>query len=246
MDFSGSTGARPRGARAGRSSTVRRPSSSGSTRPPLRTDRRTRSASSCAGALVYRSRAHRPDYPAVNTAINSGSPGGWHELLCGSQRCALARQPVVERPARSWCSPPTGSATRAGTPPAGALGAAGAVVHSIAIGDGSSCTTDGGEGTLDQIAQSPGVCTEVQEPERPPRHHPGPDRFDPRVAHPLRRRYADADLERGDRLPTCPNPGWPTSSTRPPRRTSPPGATRSASPRPVATSWATRRRRRHA
>jgi hypothetical protein len=54
------------------------------------------------------------------------------------------------------------------TGPAGALGAAGAVVQSIAIGAGSSCTTDGGAGTLNQIAQNGGVCTAVPNPNNLP------------------------------------------------------------------------------
>ena len=52
--------------------------------------------------------------------------------------------------------------------PAGDLATAGAIVQSIAIGAGSSCTTDGGQGTLASIAQNGGVCTAVADPNNLP------------------------------------------------------------------------------
>ena len=107
-----------------------------------------------------------PTSAAVNTAINSGSPGRWHELLCRSPRLALSLvnattngHKIVVFASNGVCN--TGANV---TGPAGALAAAGAVVQSIAIGAGSSCSTNGGAGTLNQIAQSPGVCTAVPNP----------------------------------------------------------------------------------
>ena len=117
------------------------------------------SSSSIALALT------NPSDPAVNTAINSGSPGGVTNCTAGlNDALTLVNQSsngtnIVVFASDGLCN--TGGSV---TGPAGALASAGAIVHSIAIGNGSSCTTDGGEGTLAQIAQSPGVCTEVPDP----------------------------------------------------------------------------------
>lgn len=106
-----------------------------------------------------------PTSPAVDAAINSGSPGGGTNCSAGLNaalslvNATTNGHKIVVFASDGVCN--TGANV---TGPAGALAAAGAVVQSIAIGAGSSCSTDGGAGTLDQIAQSPGVCTAVPNP----------------------------------------------------------------------------------
>jgi hypothetical protein len=110
-----------------------------------------------------------PTSPAVNAAITSGSPGGGTNCSAGlTDALSLVNATTNGHTFVVFASDGVCNTGANVTGPAGALGAAGAVVQSIAIGAGSSCTTDGGAGTLNQIAQNGGVCTAVPNPNNLP------------------------------------------------------------------------------
>ena len=110
-----------------------------------------------------------PTSAAVNTAINSGSPGGGTNCSAGlTAALSLVNATTNGHKIVVFASDGVCNTGANVTGPAGALAAAGAVVQSIAIGAGSSCSTNGGAGTLNQIAQSPGVCTAVPNPNNLP------------------------------------------------------------------------------
>lgn len=108
-----------------------------------------------------------PTSPAVTAAINGLSAGGNTNCADGlNQATTLASSgantngtTIVVFASDGLCN--TGGSVSTA---ANALGATGAIVHSVAIGTGSDCTSDGGEGTLNQIPQNGGSCTEVVDP----------------------------------------------------------------------------------
>ena len=110
-----------------------------------------------------------PTSAAVNTAINSGGPGGGTNCAAGlTDALTLVNASTNGTKIVVFASDGLCNAGANVTGPAGRSATAGAIVQSIAIGTGSSCSTDGGAGTLDQIAQNRGVCTEVPDPNNLP------------------------------------------------------------------------------
>ncbi len=107
-----------------------------------------------------------PSSPAVDAAITSGAAGGATNCAAGltDAQALIAAAPangtnIVVFASDGLCN--TGAAV---TGPAGALAADGVVVHSVAIGADSNCTSNGGTGTLSQIAGNGGLCTAVANP----------------------------------------------------------------------------------
>lgn len=110
-----------------------------------------------------------PTDPAVNTTINGLTPLGATNCAAGlndAQTLVTSGSntngtSIVVFASDGLCNTGgAGSVSAAAT----ALGATGAIVHSVAIGTGSNCTSDGGTGTLGQIPQNGGSCTEVPDP----------------------------------------------------------------------------------
>ena len=108
-----------------------------------------------------------PSSLAVNNAINSLSAGGATNCAAGlinAQSLVTSGSntngtSVVVFASDGRCN--TGASVAA---VANSLGATGAIVYSIAIGNGSDCNTDGGTGRLNQIPQNGGTCVEVADP----------------------------------------------------------------------------------
>lgn len=109
-----------------------------------------------------------PGSAAVDSAILAASPAGTTNCAAGlnnARTLAISGAntngtTIVVFASDGRCN--TGGAV---APAASALGATGAIVHSVAIGSGSDCTTDeNGTGTLNQIPQNGGTCTEVADP----------------------------------------------------------------------------------
>lgn len=166
MDFSGSTGGTPSGSTCGTILACEKAFFVGLNAAAVAdgsTDEvavvKYESASAVALGLTA------PTSAAVNTAINSGGPGGNTNCAAGlSDALTLVNASsngtnIVVFASDGVCN--TGANVSG---PAAALGAAGAIVQSIAIGAGSSCSTNGGQGTLDQIAQNGGTCHAVPDP----------------------------------------------------------------------------------
>ena len=110
-----------------------------------------------------------PTSAAVNTAINSGGPGSGTSCAAGLSE-ALTQVNATTNGTKIvvFASDGLCNAGANVSGPAGDLATAGAIVQSIAIGAGSSCSTDGGTGTLNQIAQNGGACHEVPDPNNLP------------------------------------------------------------------------------
>ena len=110
-----------------------------------------------------------PTSAAVNAAITSGGPGGGTNCSAGLAD-ALTLVNATTNGTKIVVFASDGICNLGGnvSGPAGDLATAGAIVQSIAIGAGSSCTTDGGQGTLASIAQNGGVCTAVSDPSNLP------------------------------------------------------------------------------
>jgi hypothetical protein len=110
-----------------------------------------------------------PTSAAVNTAINSGSPGSGTNCAAGLSE-ALTQVNATTNGTKIvvFASDGLCNAGANVSGPAGDLASAGAIVQSIAIGAGSSCSSDGGTGTLNQIAQNGGACHEVPDPNNLP------------------------------------------------------------------------------
>ena len=106
-----------------------------------------------------------PTSAAVNTAINSGGPAGNTNCAAGLTD-ALSLVTLSTNGTNIVVFASDGLCNVGGnvSGPAGALGTAGAIVHSIAIGSGSNCNSDPGLGSLADIAQNGGVCTQVTDP----------------------------------------------------------------------------------
>ena len=106
-----------------------------------------------------------PTSAGVNTAITSGGPGGGTNCAAGlADALTLVNATTNGTKIVVFASDGVCNLGANVSGPAGDLATAGAIVQSIAIGAGSSCTTDGGRGTLNQIAQNGGVCTPVPDP----------------------------------------------------------------------------------
>ena len=110
-----------------------------------------------------------PTSAAVNTAINSGGPGSGTNCAAGLSE-ALTQVNATTNGTKIvvFASDGLCNAGANVSGPAGDLATAGAIVQSIAIGAGSSCSSDGGTGTLNQIAQNGGACHEVPDPNNLP------------------------------------------------------------------------------
>ena len=110
-----------------------------------------------------------PTSAAVNTAINSGGPGSGTNCAAGLSE-ALTQVNATTNGTKIvvFASDGLCNAGANVSGPAGDPATAGAIVQSIAIGAGSSCSTDGGTGTLNQIAQNGGACHEVPDPNNLP------------------------------------------------------------------------------
>lgn len=105
--------------------------------------------------------------PAIPAAINAASAGGMTNCAAGlNNATALVTSAANTNGTNLVVFASDGLCNEGGAvaPAANALGATGAVVHSIAIGSGSSCTTDGGTGRLNQIPQNGGQCFAVADP----------------------------------------------------------------------------------
>jgi len=109
-----------------------------------------------------------PTSAAVNTAINSGSPGGATNCAAGlSDATTLVTSgantngtSIVVFASDGICN--VGSTIASVMP---ALAATGAIVHSVAIGSDSSCTSDDfGKGSLNQATANGGSCRHVVDP----------------------------------------------------------------------------------
>lgn len=111
-----------------------------------------------------------PADPTVDPAITSGSASGGTNCGAGlaSAQSLVAASPtngtnIVVLASDGLCN--TGPSVASA---AAALGALGVVVHSVAIGADSDCTSNGGTGTLAQMVVNGGSCTEVQDPNNLP------------------------------------------------------------------------------
>lgn len=108
-----------------------------------------------------------PTNPSVNATINGLTAAGGTNCAAGlSNALALATSgantngtTIVVFASDGFCN--TGANVG---PVAANLGAAGAIVHSVAVGTGSNCTTNGGTGSLNQIPQNGGSCFQVPDP----------------------------------------------------------------------------------
>jgi hypothetical protein len=110
-----------------------------------------------------------PTSAAVNTAINSGSPGSGTNCAAGlSDALTLVNMTTNGTKIVVFASDGLCNEGANVSGPAGALGTAGAIVHSIAIGAGSSCSSGGAQGTLNDIAQNGGACHAVPDPNNLP------------------------------------------------------------------------------
>lgn len=110
-----------------------------------------------------------PTSAAVNAAITSGGPGGGTNCASGlADALTLVNATTNGTKIVVFASDGVCNLGVNVSGPAGALTTAGAIVQSIAIGAGSSCTTDGGQGTLASIARNGGVCTAVPDPNNLP------------------------------------------------------------------------------
>lgn len=111
-----------------------------------------------------------PADPAVNPAITSGSAFGATNCGAGLQnaQALIAALPTNGTNIVVFASDGLCNIGPNVTVPAGALAAAGVVVHSVAIGTGSDCTSNGGAGTLAQVAVNGGACTQVLDPNNLP------------------------------------------------------------------------------
>jgi hypothetical protein len=103
-----------------------------------------------------------PANPAVNTTINGLSAGG-------ATNCGAALGAAVTLIGSSTNSVNTivfasDGLCNTGPAVAGVVVPAGVVVHSIAVGTGSNCSSDGGTGTLNQVARNGGQCFAVPDP----------------------------------------------------------------------------------
>ena len=121
------------------------------------------SSSSIAQGLIA------PSDPAVNAAINSGSPGSGTNCAAGlSDALTLVNASTNGTKIVVFASDGLCNVGAQVVGPAGAIGVAGVVVHSVAIGSGSNCSSNGGTGTLNQIVQNGGLCTAVSDPNNLP------------------------------------------------------------------------------
>jgi hypothetical protein len=108
-----------------------------------------------------------PANPAVTAAINGLSAGGTTNCAAGlTDALSLVTSGSNTNGHNFVIFASDGLCNTGGSvsTAANALGATGAVVHSVAIGSGSNCTSNGGTGTLGQIPQNGGSCTAVPDP----------------------------------------------------------------------------------
>lgn len=112
-----------------------------------------------------------PTDEAVNNAINAAEPFGFTNCAAGladAYELATSTANTNERTIVVFASDGICNEGTSVDAQAAALGAIGAIVHTVAIGTDGSCTDDAGLGTLEQIAQNGGSCTEVSDPSNLP------------------------------------------------------------------------------
>ena len=148
-----------------------------------------------------------PTSAAVNTAINSGGPGSGTSCAAGLSE-ALTQVNATTNGTKIvvFASDGLCNAGANVSGPAGDLATAGAIVQSIAIGAGSSCSTDGGTGTLESDRPERRRLPRGARPEQPPEPHPKPNRVDAPVADADGRRQRTAIPNTEISLP-LPRPG---------------------------------------
>jgi hypothetical protein len=108
-----------------------------------------------------------PNSASVTNAINGLSAGGSTNCAAGLDHATtLAASGANTNGTTIVVFASDGACNEGGlvSTAAADLGDTGAIVHSVAIGSGSDCTTNGGTGTLNQIPQNGGSCTEVADP----------------------------------------------------------------------------------
>ncbi|HUQ87582.1 MAG TPA: VWA domain-containing protein [Vicinamibacterales bacterium] len=107
-----------------------------------------------------------PSDPHVNTVINGLGAGGGTNCTAALNSALLLVNAPSTNTVKNVVFASDGLCNTGGPlgPAATALAASGAIVNAIAIGSGSSCTTDGGTGRLNQIPANGGTCYHVADP----------------------------------------------------------------------------------
>ena len=103
-----------------------------------------------------------PTNAAVNTTINGLSAGGLTN--CGAALQAAVTLAGSSSNGSRFIVFASDGFCNTGLSVASVVVPANIVVNSIAIGSGSDCTTSGGTGTLNQVAQNGGICYQVPDP----------------------------------------------------------------------------------
>ena len=108
-----------------------------------------------------------PSSALVGPAINLPTAGGGTNCTAGlNQAASLLSAATTSKKIVVFAS--DGFCNAGGSVTSSALASTTVVVHSVAIGSGSSCTANGGLGSLTDIAQNGGSCTAVTDPNNLP------------------------------------------------------------------------------
>jgi hypothetical protein len=108
-----------------------------------------------------------PTTNAITTAVNAWSAGGATNCEAGLANAQALNTSAANTNGTTIMVFASDGACNTGNqvaPTVAAIAATGAIVHSVAIGSGSNCTSNGGTGTLNQITANGGVCTAVPDP----------------------------------------------------------------------------------
>jgi von Willebrand factor type A domain len=108
-----------------------------------------------------------PSSPAVNNAIDAASASGGTNCAAGlASALTVANSAANTNGTTIVVFASDGLCNTGGqvAPAALALGNAGVIVHSVAIGTDTNCESNEGTGSLDQIPQNGGSCTAVPNP----------------------------------------------------------------------------------